>query len=151
MSVSNLVKSKKEKNKLIKKSNKEISYKEFTEDILLEELESKENQIYDLLSKIKTQDGKIELLNKEMEKKDLNIFTIEQNYKIQLEEYKKMLGFTGKIENLLNKKENSYEYEFAKAIKETQNDNIKKDMKIEQLKDEIKNIERENEQLHIFI
>lgn len=152
MSVSKSKQSFKGKNKPIKiDSNKEISYKEFQEDILLEELESKENQIYDLLSKIKTQDGKIELLNKEMEEKDLNIYTIEQNYKIQLEELKKLLGFTGNIDNLLKKKEQSYEYEFAKAIKETQSDNSKKDIKIEQLKSEIKILERENEQLHIFI
>ena len=152
MSVSKSKKSFKEKNKPIKvDSNKEISYKEFQEDILLEQLESKENQIYDLLSKIKTQDGKIELLNKEMEEKDLNIYTIEQNYKVQLEELKKLLGFTGNIDNLLKKKEQSYEYEFAKAIKETQSDNSKKDIKIEQLKSEIKILERENEQLHIFI
>ena len=131
--------------------NKDITHREFKQDTLIEKIESKEQQIYDLLSKIKTQDSKIELLNKEMEEKDLNIYNLEQNYKMQLEEYKNILGFKGDIQFLLNKKENTYEYEFAKMMKETQNDNIKKDIKIEQLKEEVKQIERENEQLNIFI
>ena len=152
VSNSNLRKSLKSKISITKTNdNKDIAYNEFQQDILIEKIESKEQQIYDLLSKIKTQDSKIELLNKEMEEKDLNIYNLEQNYKVQLEEYKNMLGFKGDIKFLLNKKENTYEYEFAKMMKETQNDDIKKDIKIEQLKEEVKQIERENEQLNIFI
>ena len=131
--------------------NKEISYDEFQKDILIEKITSKDQQIYDLLSKIKTQDAKIDVLNKEMEEKDKNISTLEEFYKVQIEEIKKMLGFKGDLELLLNKKEGSYEYEFDKMMKFIRKDNINKDAKIETLKDEIKLIERDNEQLSIFI
>ena len=143
-----------EENYNIKKpinENKEISYDEFQKDILIEKITSKDQQIYDLLSKIKTQDAKIDVLNKEMEEKDKNISTLEEFYKVQIEEIKKMLGFKGDLELLLNKKEGSYEYEFDKMMKFIRKDNINKDAKIETLKDEIKLIERDNEQLSIFI
>ena len=130
---------------------KEITYDEFQRDILLEKIKTKDQQIYDLLSKIKSQESTIDYINKEIEEKDLNMFTLEQNYKIQIEELKNILGFKGDIDNLLNKKENSYEYEFAMAMKDTQKDNIRKDGIIEKLNEEIKQIERENEQLDIFI
>ena len=130
---------------------KEITYDEFQRDILLEKIKTKDQQIYDLLSKIKSQESTIDYINKEIEEKDLNMFTLEQNYKIQIEELKNILGFKGDIDNLLNKKENSYEYEFAMAMKDTQKDNIRKDSIIEKLNEEIKQIERENEQLDIFI
>ena len=130
---------------------KEITYDEFQRDILLEKIKTKDQQIYDLLSKIKSQESTIDYINKEIEEKDLNMFTLEQNYKIQIEELKNILGFKGDIDNLLNKKETSYEYEFAMAMKDTQKDNIRKDSIIEKLNEEIKQIERENEQLDIFI
>ena len=137
--------------KIEDENNKEISYDEFQRDILLEKIKSKDQQIYDLLSKIKSQDSKMEILNKEIEGKDLNIYTLEQNYKCQIEEIKKMLGFKGDIELLINKKETSYEYEFITAMKSTFKDNNIKDEKINKLKEEIKNLEKENEQLNIFI
>ena len=152
MSFPNRKKSSKEKYSAMPiEEKKGISYDELEKEMLIEKINSKEQQIYDLLSKIKTQESKIELLNKEMEEKDLNIYTLEQFYKIQIEEVKKLLGFKGDIELILNKKENSYEYEFAKFMKQTQKDIIKNDNKIIQLKEEIKQIERENEQLNIFI
>ena len=131
--------------------NKEISYDEFEKDILLEKIKSKDQQIYDLLSKIKSQEAKIEIINKEIEDKDLNIYTLEQNYKGQLEEIKTTLGFKGDVDLLLEKKENSYEYEFEQRMKYIFKDNIQKEEKINKLREEIKLLERENEQLNIFI
>jgi len=152
MSFSNKKQISKDKIKTINENEKkEASFEEIQKDSLIEKINSKEQQIYDLISKIKTQESKIELLNKEMQEKDLNIYTLEQFYKFQMEEVKNILGFKGDVELLLNKKENSYEYEFAKFMKQTQKDIIKNDNKIIQLKEEIKQIERDNEQLNIFI
>ena len=137
--------------KLKDDKNKEISYDEFERDILLEKIKSKDQQIYDLLSKIKSQEAKIDIINKEINDKDLNIYTLEQNYKGQLEEIKTTLGFKGDVDLLLDKKENSYEYEFEQRMKHIFKDNIKKDEKINKLNEEIKLLERENEQLNIFI
>ena len=137
--------------KLKDDKNKEISYDEFERDILLEKIKSKDQQIYDLLSKIKSQEAKIEIINKEINDKDLNIYTLEQNYKGQLEEIKTSLGFKGDVDLLLDKKENSYEYEFEQRMKYIFKDNIQKDEKINKLNNEIKLLERENEQLNIFI
>ena len=131
--------------------NKEISYDEFQKDILIEKITSKDQQIYDLLSKIKTQESKIDFLNREMDEKDKNITTLEEYYKVQIEELKKMLGFKGDLNLLLNKKEGTYEYEFDKMMKFIRKDNINKDAKIENLNNELKLIERDNEQLSIFI
>ena len=117
MSFSNKKQISKDKIKTINENEKkEASFEEIQKDSLIEKINSKEQQIYDLISKIKTQESKIELLNKEMQEKDLNIYTLEQFYKFQMEEVKNILGFKGDVELLLNKKENSYEYEFAKFI-----------------------------------
>ena len=133
------------------KEQKEITYDDFQRDILLEKIKAKDQQIYDLLSKINSQESTMNVINKQIEEKDLNTFTLEQNYKIQIEEFKNILGFKGDINNLINKKETSYEYEFATAIRDTQKDNNRKDIMIEKLKKEINQLERENEQLNIFI
>lgn len=149
MSISKI--GRKHNKKLKDDKNKEISYDEFERDILLEKIKSKDQQIYDLLSKIKSQEAKIEIINKEINDKDLNIYTLEQNYKGQLEEIKTTLGFKGDVDLLLDKKENSYEYEFEQRMKYIFKDNIQKDEKINKLNNEIKLLERENEQLNIFI
>ena len=156
MSVSNakksIAKSKIKTNK-IKESDEKINipYDEFEKEVLLEKIKAKESQLYDLQSKINTQQSKIDVINKELDEKDLNILTLQQNYKMQIAEIKELFGFKGDIDNLLEKKQNSYEYMFTKKIKEKTSENKRKDLKIETLKEEIKKLEREKEQSNILI
>ena len=156
MSVSNAKKSTaKTKIKInkIKESDEKINipYDEFEKEVLLEKIKAKESQLYDLQSKINTQQSKIDVINKELDEKDLNILTLQQNYKMQIAEIKELFGFKGDIDNLLEKKQNSYEYMFTKKIKEKTSENKRKDLKIETLKEEIKKLEREKEQSNILI
>jgi len=156
MSVSNAKKSTaKTKIKInkIKESDEKINipYDEFEKEVLFEKIKAKESQLYDLQSKINTQQSKIDVINKELDEKDLNILTLQQNYKMQIAEIKELFGFKGDIDNLLEKKQNSYEYMFTKKIKEKTSENKRKDLKIETLKEEIKKLEREKEQSNILI
>lgn len=160
MSVSNVKKSTEKtkmkiKTHIIKENDEKINipynYDEFEKEVLLEKIKAKENQLYDLQSKINTQQSKIDAINKELDEKDLNILTLQQNYKKQISEIKELLGFKGDIDLLLEKNENSYEYMFAKKIKEKTSENKRKDLKIETLKEEIKKLERDKEQLNILI
>jgi len=156
MSVSNAKKSiakAKIKTNKIKESDEKINipYDEFEKEVLLEKIRAKESQLYDLQSKINTQQSKIDVINKELDEKDLNILTLQQNYKMQISEIKELFGFKGDIDNLLEKKQNSYEYMFTKKIKEKTSENKRKDLKIETLKEEIKKLEREKEQSNILI
>ena len=156
MSVSNAKKSTaKTKIKInkIKESDEKINipYDEFEKEVLFEKIKAKESQLYDLQSKINTQQSKIDVINKELDEKDLNILTLQQNYKMQISEIKELFGFKGDIDNLLEKKQNSYEYMFTKKIKEKTSENKRKDLKIETLKEEIKKLEREKEQSNILI
>ena len=156
MSVSNIKKTtSKTKIKINKiKENDEkinIPYDQFEKEVLFEKIKAKESQIYDLQSKIKTQQSKIDSINKELDEKDLNILTLQQNYKMQISEIKELFGFNGDIDILLEKKENSYEYMFTKNIKEKTLENKRKDLKIEALKEEIKKLERDKEQANILI
>ena len=156
MSVSNARKST-EKTKIkinkIKENDEKINipYDQFEKEVVLEKIKAKEHQIYDLQSKIKTQQSKIDAINKELDEKDLNILTLQQNYKIQISEIKELFGFKGDIDLLLEKNENSSEYMFTKKIKEKTSENKRKDIKIETLKEEIRKLEREKEQSNILI
>ena len=156
MSVSNARKST-EKTKIkinkIKENDEKINipYDQFEKEVVLEKIKAKEHQIYDLQSKIKTQQSKIDAINKELDEKDLNILTLQQNYKIQISEIKELFGFKGDIDLLLEKNENSSEYMFTKKIKEKTSENKRKDLKIETLKEEIRKLEREKEQSNILI
>ena len=156
MSVSNAKKSTakvKIKTNKIKENDEKmnIPYDEFEKEVLLEKIKAKEHQIYDLQSKIKTQQLKIDAINKELDEKDLNVLTLQQNYKMQISEIKELFGFKGDIDLLLEKKEDSYEYMFTKKIKEKTSENKRKDLKIEALEEEIKKLERDKEQLNILI
>ena len=131
--------------------NDYLSYDKFQQDILLEKMKYKEQQIYDLESKIKIQEKNIVILSKKLEEKDINISTLIKNYKFQLSEFIKLFGFKGNFKISLTDEDNSCKFDFTKVIQEAQADNRIKDFKIEKLKEEIKQIERENKQLKLLI
>ena len=131
--------------------NDYLSYDKFQQDILLEKMKYKEQQIYDLESKIKTQEKNIAILSKKLEEKDINISTLIKNYKFQLSEFIKLFGFKGNFKLSLTDEDNSCKFDFIKVIQEAQADNRIKNFKIEKLKEEIKQIERENKQLKLLI
>lgn len=143
VSVKNIIKEREE--------NNDLSYEKFQREILLEKMKNKEQQINDLYSKIKTQESKVMNINKILVEKDLNIKEISQNYKAQLSELKNLFGFKGDINFLLDKKYNTYEYQFVKKIRDTQNDNNYKENKINKLKNEINQLERDKEKLNLLI
>ena len=131
--------------------NEYISYEKFHQDILLEKMKYKEQQIYDLETKIKAQEKYIDILNKKLKEKDINISTLIQSYKFQLSEFIKLFGFKRKFKISPKEEDNSYKFDFTRIIQKAQDDNKIKDLKIEKLKEEIKQIERENNQLKLLI
>ena len=91
-----------------------------------EKLKAKNDQIYDLESKLKTQESKVKELNALIDIKEDNYKSLQENYKVQIKSLKEELGFYGDIENLLKKDENSEDYEFALKIRNlTENNKLK--------------------------
>ena len=129
--------------KIANKSLKnEVDYTFFTERI-----KAKNEQIYDLESKFKTQETKINELNNLMDSKEHNLIALQNNYKYQLELLKEELGFKGDIDNLLKNNKKSKEYEFALKIRNTTDNNRLKNIKIEELKEQIEQINMDIKQL----
>ena len=116
-----------------------------------EKLKSKNDQIYDLESKLKTQESKVNELNQLMDSKEANLKALQENYKEQIKSLKDELGFKGDINNLLKKDENSEEYEFALRIRNTTENNKIKNLKIEELKQQIIEIETVIKQLKTLL
>ena len=75
-----------------------------------EKLKAKNDQIYDLESKLKTQETKVNELNLLMDSKEANLKALQENYKEQIKSLKEELGFKGDINNLLEQNKNSEEY-----------------------------------------
>ena len=126
------------------KSNKE----EFLDNTFFKEkIKVKNEQIYDLESKLKTQETKLNELNILMDNKDENLKALQANYKRQIELLKEELGFKGDIDNLLKEDKQSEEYAFALKIRNTIDNNKLKNIKIEELKQQINQIEKSIQQL----
>jgi len=116
-----------------------------------EKLKAKNDQIYDLESKLKTQESKVNELNILMENKEENYKALVENYKVQIKSLKEELGFDGDIENLIKKNENSEDYEFAARIRNLTENNKLKSSKIEELKEQITQIETVIQQLRTLL
>ena len=116
-----------------------------------EKLKAKDDQIYDLESKLKTQEAKVNELNSIMDSKEANLKALQDNYKEQLKSLKAEFGFQGDINNLLKENVNSKEYEYAQNIRNS-TENIKlKNLKIEELKQQITQIETVIKQLRTLL
>ena len=116
-----------------------------------EKLKAKNDQIYDLESKLKTQETKVNELNTLMDSKEANLKALQENYKEQIKSLKEELGFKGDINNLLEQNKNSEEYEYTLKIRNTTENNKLKNLKIEELKQQIKQIETVIKQLRTLL
>ena len=112
-----------------------------------EKIKAKNDQIYDLESKLKTQETKVNELNLLMESKEANLKALQDNYKEQIKSLKDELGFKGDINNLLKENKNSEEYEYTLRVRSTTENNKLKNLKIEELKQQINKIEEVIKQL----
>ena len=125
-------------------SGQKITYKNhgnFDNTFFDEKIKAKNEQIYDLESKLKTQETKLNELNSLMDNKEANLKALQENYKQQIKSIKEELGFKGDINNLLNQNINSEEYEYTLKIRNTTENNKIKNLKIEELKQQINQIE----------
>ena len=116
-----------------------------------EKLKAKNDQIYDLESKLKTQETKVNELNLLMDSKEANLKALQENYKEQIKSLKDELGFKGDINNLLKQNVNSEEYEFTLKIRNTTENNKLKNLKIDELKQQISQIETVIQQLRTLL
>ena len=130
-------------------ANKRHSYIDF--NFFKEKLKAKNDQIYDLESKLKTQEGKVKQLNALMDNKEENYKALQENYKVQIKSLKEELGFYGDINNLLKKDENSEDYEYAMKIRHLTENNKIKNTKIDELKQQITQIEIVIQQLRTLL
>ena len=130
-------------------ANKRQSYIDF--NFFKEKLKAKNDQIYDLESKLKTQESKVKELNVLMDNKEENYKALQENYKVQIKSLKEELGFFGDIENLLKKDENSEDYEYAAKIRNLTENNKIKNMKIDELIEQIAQIEIVIQQLRTLL
>ena len=130
---------------------KKIKKKEFFDATFIKEkLKVKSEQIFDLESKRKTQEAKLEELENIMAFKEENLKVLQKIYKKQIDILKEELGFHGEIENLLNGKKKSEEYEYALKIRTNENTRLK-NVKIEELKQQIIQIESEIKQIKVLL
>ena len=116
-----------------------------------EKLKAKNDQIYDLESKLKTQETKVNELNSLMDSKEANLKALQENYKEQIKSLKQELGFKGDINNLLKENIHSEEYEFTLKIRNMTENNKLKNLKIEELKQQITQIETKIKQLKTLL
>ena len=116
-----------------------------------EKLRIKDDQIKDLESKLKTQEAKVENLQTTLDYRENNIIALQDLYWKQIELLKKDFGFDGEIDNLLNGDTKTPEYSFKLQIRNTTENNKLKNLKIEELKKQIVNIERDIKQQKILI
>ena len=129
--------------------NKRNSFIDF--NFFKEKLKAKNDQIYDLQSKLKTQESKVKELNLLMDNKEENYKALQENYKVQIKSLKEELGFYGDINNLLKKDENSEDYEYAMKIRHLTENNKIKNTKIDELKQQITQIEIVIQQLRTLL
>ena len=86
-----------------------------------------------------------------MDNKEENYKALQENYKVQIKSLKEELGFFGDIENLLKKDQNSEDYEYAAKIRNLTENNKIKNMKIDELKEQIAQIEIVIQQLRTLL
>ena len=137
-----------------KKMNSSKLFGENKENVILnskhemeEKLKLKDDQIYDLESKLKLQETKVAELNTRIEKKDENLKTIRNNYKMQIDCLKESMGFKGDVNILLSKDQYTKEYRYALNIRNTFKTNRKKAEIIAQLEERIKWLNKEKAKL----
>ena len=118
-----------------------------TKNEMEEKLKIKDDQIYDLESKLKLQETKVAELNTRIEKKDVNLKTIRNNYKMQIDCLKESMGFKGDVNILLSKDQYTKEYRYALNIRNTFKTNRKKAEIISQLEEKIKELNKEKARL----
>ena len=100
---------------------------------------TEDDTIFNLEQKVKLLQNKISDLNNIIDKKSLNITSLQKNYKKQVEILKEYFGFKGDVNILISGHEFSDEYRCAKEIKEAI-DNVRKyRAKIKDLEDKLKN------------
>ena len=116
-----------------------------------EKLKAKNDQIYDLESKLKSQESKVNELNSLMNSKEANLKALQENYKEQIKSLKEELGFQGDINNLLKQNKKSEEYAYTLKIRNTTENNRIKNLKIEELKQQIVQIETVIKQLRTLL
>ena len=114
-------------------------------------MKAKDNQIYDLESKLKSQESKLNQLNSLMDGKEANLKALQENYKEQIKSLKGEFGFEGDINNLLKENVNSDEYKYTLKIRSTTENNRVKNLKIEELKKQIIEIEKGIKQLRTLL
>ena len=107
----------------IMKKKKKINYEEYIAKFenpsdLLEK--KKDDYIFQLENKVKTQKRKIDELNKNIIKKDDKITFLQKTYIEQINTVKKKLNFPGDISVLIAGDENTKEAKFVKEMKEYQ-------------------------------
>ena len=113
---------------------------------------NRDDLIYDLESKLKTQEKTIFELNERIEGKDNKIKILEENYKKQIETLKVHLGFEGDVNVLLSGNQYTKEAKFARGIREAV-DNLRirnkhvaeLEEKVKELKEQIKKMKTQNE------
>jgi len=116
---------------------------------------TQDDTIFNLEQKVKLLQNKVADLNNIIDKKSLNITSLQKNYKKQVEILKEYFGFKGDINILISGHEFSNEYKCAKEIKDAI-DNVKicrtkiKDLedKLQKANDEIKR-HNNNEEIKI--
>ena len=118
-----------------------------TKNELEEKLKIKDDQIYDLESKLKLQETKVAELNARLENKDINLKSVRDNYKKQIECLKEALGFKGDVNILLSKDQYTKEYRYALNIRNTMKTNRAKAEIIEKLEEKIKELNKEKIEL----
>ena len=89
----------------------------------------------------------IKKLNTRIEKKDVNLKTIRNNYKMQIECLKESMGFKGDVNILLSKDQYTKEYRYALNLRNTVKTNKKKAEMIAQLEEKIKELNKEKARL----
>ena len=119
----------------------------FDNGFFKEKLKAKDDQIYDLESKLRTQESKVKELNDLMDSKEDNLRALQDNYKYQIQALKDEFGFHGDINNLLTQNKESDEYLYTVKIRNMAEKNKLKIKHIEELKNQIINIETDIKQL----
>ena len=111
----------------------------------------KDDYIFQLENKVKTQKRKIDELNKNIIKKDDKISFLQKTYIEQINAVKKKLNFAGDISVLISGDENTKEAKFVKEMKEYQ-DCIKRnegnmhilEKQLQKANEEIKRLKNKN-------
>ena len=116
-----------------------------------DKLKVKNELIYDLESKLKTQETKFDELTSEMDFKEHNVKALQDIYKKQIEILKGEFDFNGDINNLLTGNKKAHEYLYTSEIRSINDNNHLKNLKIEELKKQIVKIETLIKQLKMLL